>query len=118
MSKRSYNIDGHVYVRADLVRIDEVSMHAHASAVIEAVAAVQLVEPSAIKGRGRRLELTLARSACVFMLYQDGLSWPAIGRILGARDHSTVMSYRKHFETPETDRLVEAARERMKEKGA
>lgn len=115
MSKRSYNIDGHVYVRADLVRVDEVSMAAYAQAVINAVAFVALVEPSAITGRGRRDGLKLARAACVQMLYSAGLSWSGIGQHLGARDHSTVMSYRKHFEDEATERMVEAAQARMKE---
>ena len=113
MSKRSFNIDGYLYIRADLVRADEVDLNAHASRIIQAVSSVALVQASAITGRGRRDPLMLARAACVFMMYENGLSWSAIGRALG-RHHSSVMAYRERFFEPETERMVEAAKQRLK----
>jgi chromosomal replication initiation ATPase DnaA len=117
MSKRTYNIDGEVYVRADLVRPSEVSIELFAAEIVKAVAAVTLFEPSSIVGKGRKEPLPTARAAAVFIMYERGMSWMSIGRALN-RHHSSVMAYRGRFERPETERLIDAARKRLESEEA
>jgi len=44
-----------------------------------------------LKGRGRDTMLVQARSVCARLLRDRGLSYPHVGRILGGRDHSTII---------------------------
>lgn len=105
MSKRTYNIDGEIYIRADLVKADEVNIEAMATRVLKAVGAVTELDPAVIAGKGRREPLPTARAAAIWLLRDRGLSWSAVGRLL-SRNHSTVMSYRSRMDTPEVAAIV------------
>lgn len=63
-------------------------------------AAAQLygTTPDALLGRGRDAELLEARALAVWALRNLGGRWsyPAIGRALGGRDHSTIQSIHRH----------------------
>jgi len=82
MGKRTYNIDGVLYVRADLVRVDEVSMHAVAARVVKAVADVHGYDPAAVTSIGRKEPLPKLRAAAIGLMIERGMGWSMIGREL------------------------------------
>ncbi len=49
MRKRNLTIDGTLYIRADLVSVDEVNMQRMAERIISAVASVHGHDPGAIR---------------------------------------------------------------------
>lgn len=53
--------------------------------------------------KDRRRETVKARNACAHALKQRGNSFPAIGRILGGRDHSTIIHGIYRFEKTATE---------------
>ena len=62
------------------------------SVVIEAVASFFRLKTEALKGRRRDRQTARARQVAMYLLREDnGLGLTAIGRLLGGRDHSTVM---------------------------
>ena len=113
MGKRTYNIDGVLYVRADLVRVDEVSMHAVAARVVKAVADVHGYDPAAVTSIGRKEPLPKLRAAAIGLMIERGMGWSMIGREL-RRNHSTVIAcFRKHGDNEWVRRVMDAARESM-----
>ena len=62
------------------------------AAVIEAVASFFSVNEEVLKGRRRDRQTARARQVAMYLLREDNsLGLTAIGRLLGGRDHSTVM---------------------------
>ena len=61
--------------------------------VIHEVAARHGVTVEALLGRRKYSPLPAARRAVCMRLREAGLSLPAIGRQLGGRDHTTILSY-------------------------
>jgi chromosomal replication initiator protein len=60
--------------------------------IIGAVAAFYQVDAKALKGRGRQRTISLPRQVAMYIMREEGgCSLPHIGKILGGRDHSTVM---------------------------
>ena len=61
-------------------------------AVLQSVAAYYRVTISALSGKQRTRAVTLPRHVAMYLMREDaGMSLPHIGRILGDRDHTTVM---------------------------
>ena len=54
-----------------------------------AVAAMHGISVAALLAQSRRQEVVEARCVAVWVLYQQGFGWSAIGRLL-RRDHSTI----------------------------
>ena len=65
--------------------------------LVKAVAAHFDITPGAVRGHGRKRKLIHARAVVVQILRSRGLSFPTIGRLLGGRDHSTVIHAFEHF---------------------
>jgi chromosomal replication initiator protein len=62
------------------------------SAVITAVSEHFGIAPEQIRGKGRRKMTVLSRQVAMYLLREEtDLSFTAIGKILGGRDHSTVL---------------------------
>lgn len=60
--------------------------------IIESVAARHNVCPDDIVGASRRRAIARARQEVMYVMRRDGRwSTPMIGRVLGARDHATVI---------------------------
>jgi chromosomal replication initiation ATPase DnaA len=72
----------------------------HWREIVKSVADRHGVSISEIIGPDKRLRFVLARHEAMFHLRRDGSrSLPAIGRLLGGRDHSTVLNgVRRHAE--------------------
>lgn len=51
-----------------------------------------------LTGRGRETQFVEARSVFVKLMRERGLSFPMIGRLLGNRDHSTIINLHNKFE--------------------
>ncbi len=67
-----------------------------AGSVLDAVAARFAVERDDLVGRRRDGRITLARHVAMYLLREDaGMALADVGRILGGRDHSTVLSARR-----------------------
>jgi chromosomal replication initiation ATPase DnaA len=64
-----------------------------ATQLIREVAAASGVTVPDIKGARRSVDLVYARAHIAFVLKARGLTFPQIGRLLGNRDHTTVMNY-------------------------
>jgi len=112
--KRSYNIDGRLYVLADTVSPMCVNVEARIAKIIKAVSRAAEVDPDDITGPGRGDPLPSARAAATFVMYEEGIGWPAIARALN-RHPSTPRSYRSRFETEEAQLFTKWAREHMVE---
>lgn len=71
-----------------------------------------------VVGLGRRCELVGARSVIIVILKERGLSFPFIGRLLGDRDHSTIINCAKKFGiyAARDDRVMRAY-ERLRDRG-
>lgn len=63
----------------------------HVKQLIEAAADFAQVTPETLLGPGRYDRLPMARQAVMVALRRAGLSYPRIGRLLGSRDHTTVV---------------------------
>lgn len=65
----------------------------NASFIIEAVCAQTGAEPAALHGRTRAREVSYARHLAMYVLkVRYHVSVAEVGRVLGGRDHSTVLS--------------------------
>lgn len=73
---------------------------------IAQAAAVFGVEPAEITGVERAHKIARARHVAAWLLRQDGMSYPQIGRALGYRDHTTIMH---SVEVVEAERAADAA---------
>jgi len=113
MRKRNLTIDGTLYIRADLVSVDEVNMQRMAERIISAVASVHGHDPGAIRGVGRRQPLPKLRAAVILLMVERGYSWVAIGREL-RRNHSTVIACANTYQENEwVTNVALKAREKM-----
>lgn len=75
--------------------------------LIAAVADAFGVAPTDVIGPGRDEVVVKARLVVVWALRQEGLSLPKIGRILGGRDHTTVLyAERQAKKAPELQKLA------------
>lgn len=63
--------------------------------IISIAAARFETTPQAIRGPNRSKELVAARAFVAQVLRRDGWSLPRIGRVLGARHHTTVINLLK-----------------------
>ncbi|MEO1908781.1 MAG: helix-turn-helix domain-containing protein [Citromicrobium sp.] len=70
-----------------------------ASQLLEAIAAEFDATPEDIRGRSRSRPLPGARSVFTRIMRERGLSFPAIGRLIGGRDHSTLIHLSRMFVT-------------------
>lgn len=60
--------------------------------ILNAVATFYQVDTDIIRGRGRQKAVSLPRQVAMFIMREEGgCSLPHIGKVLGGRDHSTVM---------------------------
>jgi hypothetical protein len=59
--------------------------------LLEEVARVSGVRTEQLRGRSRMRHVAEARQVAMYVLRAQGLSYPAIGRALGGRDHTTAM---------------------------
>ncbi len=60
--------------------------------IIQAVARVLGILKEDILGKSRLQDVALARQVCMwFMKHELNLSYPSIGKVLGGKDHSTIM---------------------------
>jgi len=63
----------------------------HEQEIIDAVCRKHGVTMVQLKGRSRQVPIVLARQEAMALLVNDGLSYTQVGRILGHRDHTTVL---------------------------
>lgn len=70
----------------------------NASSIIAEVAVAHQLTPAVIVGRNRSYVVAAARHEAAFRIVMElGYSYPKAGRVLGGRDHTTVLnSIRKH----------------------
>ncbi|RLC69434.1 MAG: chromosomal replication initiator protein DnaA [Chloroflexi bacterium] len=60
--------------------------------IVETVASFYNLPPEELKGRGRRKEVVLPRQLAMYLAREEtDASLPEIGRVLGGRDHTTVL---------------------------
>lgn len=60
--------------------------------IVEVVASFYGLPPEALKGRGRKREIALPRQLAMYLVREEtNASLPEIGKILGDRDHTTVL---------------------------
>lgn len=60
--------------------------------IIERVSRSHGIPVSEILGKSRKMRVARARFLCVYVLRQSGWTWQGIGKLLGGRDHSTIIS--------------------------
>lgn len=82
--------------QADLIKLgelqrDEVARQRRFVAVLEAAAATRLATVRELRSRSRQADVVSARRVAAVALRAAGASFPAIGQLLGGRDHSTTM---------------------------
>ena len=111
MDLPSISLNGRLYIRADLVPRDSVSSEIRATRVVSAVAESYGCEPSMITGRDRSENMLKVRAAAICLMAELAMSWSAIGRSLGNRNHTTVRhAHNKHAGDPWVSGLAEKAR--------
>lgn len=67
------------------------------SQLVREAAAHLNVTPEELTGPGRARELVRARAAISRVARDQGYSYPQIGRLLGGRDHTTIMHLIKEY---------------------
>lgn len=80
---------------------------------IERAAARTGYSVAQIRGPRGKKQLCMVRFAVMRDLRDKGLSLPAIGRLLGRRDHSTIWSGLRRMEELQDDPAFEEIRERL-----
>lgn len=60
--------------------------------ILERAAMITGVPPATIRGADRHSEIVVVRQAVCWAAREQGLSYPRIGRELGGRHHTTIMS--------------------------
>jgi chromosomal replication initiation ATPase DnaA len=119
MSKRQHVIDGELYIRADLIKSDELDVPKFAAIIIDAVAKVSGVSSSQITGRSGAHAMRYSRVACCVLMKERRMGWREIASAMERRNHSTVLKQMdKWGDHPETKRIVRAARKRLMESEA
>ena len=86
--------------------------------IIDAVCAIAHITKQAIVGGRRAARIVRPRQIAAYLMYEmTGLSLPQIGKLLGNRDHTTIMHARRRIAEilesgtePETERILTAAR--------
>lgn len=70
----------------------------NASSIIAEVAAAHQLSPGILIGRSRNYQVVAARHEAAFRIVMElGYSYPKTGRLLGGRDHTTILnSMKKH----------------------
>jgi len=64
----------------------------HAQRIIIAIAQKHQITIAELKGRRRQAHLVAARQEASYILTHDlGLSYPMVGRLLGGKDHTTIL---------------------------
>lgn len=98
--------------------IDVYAPHHHrpGDAIIKHMAFKHGLPVSAIYGKGRSKPVVIARHEAMYrMRSQLGYSFPLIGKILGGRDHATVLNgVQKHADAHSLPYLSEAAKGRSR----
>lgn len=69
-----------------------------AAEIVRGVAKEYGVTPEDIKGKARSTIYVTPRSVIARILRDRGLSYPVIGRLMGGRDHSTIMNLLRRFD--------------------
>lgn len=72
--------------------------------IVSAIARAMKVSLDDLLGKSRDKQVAQARQVVCWVLFKRGQSYPQIGRRIG-RDHSTVISAVRRFETHATDRM-------------
>ena len=62
------------------------------------IASIFEISVSDLVGKARRRPLVWARAVLGRILHDRNLSYPTIGRVLGGRDHSTVINWIRNFD--------------------
>jgi chromosomal replication initiation ATPase DnaA len=94
--------------------------HIPASSIelLEDVAKAFGLQVTDLTGRQRNKWLSYARVTAVCLLLQRGNSTPVVGRILGRRDHSTIISLRDRLERYRTEcPLISEVMQNLSEEG-
>jgi chromosomal replication initiator protein len=83
--------------------------------VVDAVSEVYQLTPADLKGRDRHRSIAEARNMAAWFAYKlTPLSYPEVGRALGGRDHTTIMTNTKKVERRlQTDQVLRGAAERV-----
>lgn len=70
--------------------------------IVKLVARVAFMDVEEMLGENRGFRHLIVRAtACKIMRNHADLSWPQIGRVMGGRDHSTMMNSRKWWLRPD-----------------
>jgi chromosomal replication initiation ATPase DnaA len=83
--------------------------------VVDAVSEVYQVTAADLKGRDRHRSIAEARNVAAWFAYKlTPLSYPEVGRALGGRDHTTIMTVTKSIERRlQKDQVLRGAAERV-----
>lgn len=68
-----------------------VARRARVADIVAVAARMADLPPGAITGQSRETQLTRARQACYVVAYRCGHSLSQVGRLMGGRDHSTII---------------------------
>lgn len=120
LAGREITVDLAVTCAADLITSGEPT-RVTVARILDAVSAAYGFTAEQLRGRGRTKELAAARNAAVYAIRRlTDLSLPAIGRELGGRDHSTIISSLDRVEKdiaslPQYARSMDALLNRIRE---
>ena len=111
MELATISLNGCLYIRADLVPRDSVNSEARAKRIVLAVAESYGCDPSRITGPDKSGSMPKVRAAAICLMAELAMSWSAIGRSLGNRNHTTVRhAHNKHAGDPWVSGIAEKAR--------
>ena len=111
MELATISLNGCLYIRADLVPRDSVNSEARAKRIVLAVAESYGCDPSRITGPDKSGSMPKVRAAAICLMAELAMSWSAIGRSLGNRNHTTVRhAHNKHAGDPWVSGIAERAR--------